>query len=1291
MDIYMVGVYKKGNKIAGFRMLDPNTNDTSKQIMDVEYNQVVSVLQSKKANIVNLRLENGKIKGYNGNIDRYGIIGKSQALVILRKAVDANDNMLGYICSDCNGNMRLLSEKQVIDFANKVALANGKVVTDSSGKSYVSAIEGTYQTYKRPTQTSTQTQAQVQSKSQQTNQEKPRNHVNSIDVEVVTLLNKLQSFKEYKGSYAEKVAGTIKKLNRCTPKQKSCLQKILSDFEKNNNTIEQPTKQESKLVTQETKPVNTTSKKVIPTDSGMFTVELMNNQLYIKRFKGDENSNITEVVIPDTLEYEGKTYPVSGISAYAFSKAQIESIKTGKNIIDIGQSAFDNCYRLKYVDLSLSRHPHIAMNCFRNCEKLQDIKVGNQVQRIHEGAFTECKELREIELPDSTDTIARIAFINCINLKNVKSKVTTINDSAFRNCVKLEDFDFSKVITIGSHAFRGTGFEKLVLPGNITSIGSKAFGDMKNLREVELEEGIEVIGEYCFAKSRTDKYGKKNTLIDSILTCKSIKEIGTDAFRHTNLCKVYTGSVAESHCIGFDVPYERLDGTTKDNSTRVRIKSEVIDSNPMLTLKAILEEPSENASNPAIELNTSKLVDITFGKQNFDFFGIQPTTIQIQPHAKFIGLVNYLQDVSDLYTTPMANSVLRLQKTYNVSSHEIYNDGCNRAYKVMYSLMDTLEEGGFIMIIMDNHLRFVAELNIATDVNMSNYIASNENIPIQKFIHAGDKIGKTSTISGHNGVVVIEGEKINVGEMFFNRISEHCIEIIPQRKDSIWYVPATGLALKLHDKREWEKDNYSSSGKKIARNSQDCLNVLEVLSYEDLVANAKTYRKHTVDSNKFFKNLTTMSDKEVNSKINFMSSVEEEKEAQLFHVSKEFINILGSKNRSTEAATPNDLTIELFNEISQSYWMIEKDQNWLRLTGQKSLNKTNEYHIDGYKLVEYKSNQVVKFSNPYMNGQKGAFVFTLVKNNITYGVYASRHSMQQIINKLCKLTVMKPDTVPVELMTNAYDIDMCTHDLFYNFYDVLYSKDGWSFKNYITGYIKPLWNLNADFHIAMYKPTGIFYLTMEAYVGTKEGTTGRRTMPILPIGNMDRALMIATTTNNKNKNSKLLEELMVLSATVILGSKGISRVTFNKDVDVNAYYKVRELAIQGVKDISLYKQLVNDRVAYMLGTVHKGILQREHESKDIEIEVDVEDTELYDSINESDLEYSIDEQEDEDMDIDVDIDDYEENTEEYEDDIDLEEVNISDSDVLALQQQLKAAGHDLSLAQVKLMMRKTLL
>lgn len=1322
MDIYMVGLYKGSGDIKGFRML--SFDDTNKQINDVEYSKVYEILRSKKANIANLKLEKGEIKGYNGKIDRYGVVGKSQALVILREVQNDKGDFEGYMCSDSLGNMRFLTEQQVIGFATSASIANGKVVTDATGKSRVSAIEGTYEVYRRKPQTGAGKQgasgAQTQGASGAQNQNKaPIN----LDAETINILNRLKAYPEYNNSFAKKVEDTINKTRKCTDKQKSCLKKILADLDKKNSTgsipapnipaqsqVKQasntpvedkkqpaPTPTQSTHVQQRQAP-SADNNKVCLAD--MFNFENMNGQLYIKSLRKEFRSRDIDLVIPDTLEYNGKSMPVMGISSKAFSFTNILSVKTGRNIRDIGQEAFLDCYKLKVIDLSASQHQHIAMRTCKNCKSLREAYVGNYVQRIHESAFENCPSLQEITLPDTTDTIARIAFENCTGLKSVNSKVTTINDSAFRGCSKLQEFNFSNVVNIGTQAFRYTAFEKLVLPGNITVVGKKAFSDCFELKEVELQEGIEVLGEYCFAKPKKSGVprnfeGRVYRVIDNILTCKSIKEIGADAFRNAALVKVYTGSVSESQCIGFNIPHMRLDDSNNDNSTRVRIKSEVVDSNPIEVLFAFLTDNEEGASNPPIELNTSKLVDIPFNKTNFDFFGIEQTTQQIQPHAKFIGLVNYLEDVADLFTDPLANGVLRLQKTYNVHSEIVFNDGCNRVYKVTYSLMDTLEEGGFIMVIMDNHLRYITELTIATDVHVSEYLATDENIPIKKFIHAGDKIGKTSTISGKNGILVKEDGPINVGDMFFERLSNHCIEIVPQRKDSIWYIPVSGLALKLHDKREWEKDTYSANGKRIARNSEDCLNVIQVLTYEELLAETKKFKKHSMDSNKFFKNLNKMTNKEVEDRIKFLDSVEEEKEAQLFRVSKQFIAKLQASGIDLDKATPNDLTMNLFDELSMSYWMITKDEKWLSYTGTKSLNKTNEYIIDKCKLTEYKSNQVVKFSNPYMNGQKGAYVFTLESSGRTRGVYASRHSMQDIVKKLVKLTQMKLSTVPIDLMTNAYSIDICEHDLFYNFYDVLYSKDGWRFKDYCYGYERSIWNISADFHIAMYKPTGIFYLTMESYVSTNS-EQGRRTMPILPIGNMDRALMIATTTNSKNKDSKLLEELIVLSASVLASAQGksISSFKFKRDIDINAYSKARELVIQGVRDISQYKSLINDRVVYMLGTVHKGRLQREYEYQD---GIDIDDISMDDLYTEEDIDIEL-------PDTSTEGDDamYEEGA--YEDDIEIDygleddiyeedeeedgesNISLSYSDVLAFQQQLKAAGHDISISQARLIL-----
>ena len=156
--------------------------------------------------------------------------------------------------------------------------------------------------------------------------------------------------------------------------------------------------------------------------------------------------------------------------------------------------------------------------------------------------------------------------------------------------------------------------------------------------------------------------------------------------------------------------------------------------------------------------------------------------------------------------------------------------------------------------------------------------------------------------------------------------------------------------------------------------------------------------------------------------------------------------------------------------------MVPKPTSWLRQVGKKSLNKKGEYSIGEYKIVEYVSNMIVKFSNPYMNGVKHAYVFEVKRDTQTEAVYASRYDLLTIVKKLYEL-VNYPDgiTIPA-LMKNPDKIDEVNAKLFYNFYPVLNTKHGWDIKNFIKARYGFRNIYYVDFYIAMYKPTGVFYL-----------------------------------------------------------------------------------------------------------------------------------------------------------------------------------------------------------------------
>lgn len=1370
MDMYVVGIYKKGKNIEGFKILAIN-NEKSLEVRDVSYTDTLNVLKSGKATIKNLKLDNGELKGVNGSLDRYGIIGKSQSLVILKELQDNNGKTQGYLCSDSLGQTRNLTEQQVIMFADKYAIANGKLVPGDKGARHVSAIEGTYD-IKKPLQK--QQKEQIQEKNEQIQEKKEQATVSSTTLpdDVVDIINKVKTRQEFKGSFAESVVKSIEKSGKCSYKQKNALEKIydswvntnrstvtqevkdliseaktyskfkgsfaenLVTFIENNNRCSEKqleslkkecirlreednkinekkaqnitqAKQTNVVKTQPTPPQvpsqtttqqnntsnknSTITKKIAQIDRDNYKesrkrseesrkekIEIARKNMSAKQ-KRAVTQNIASVglfdysftkdgrayvegfssgvevpedlIIPETVVKDEKTYKVTGITIGAFQTEPIVTVKTSKYINDIGQGAFRYCDKLKKADLSESNHALIPSKLFANCELLKEVLPGSYVQRVHEYAFINCKSLSNILFSDSCTTFARGCFEWCEELKSCISNVKTIDFGAFYNCSELSEFNFDSVLSIGPQAFRRTGFNNLVLPSNIRAIGEKAFSDCYYLQKVTIEEGVEELGAFCFAKSEFDSYSlgdlsAQKVKLDEIYAPKSLKLIGVDAFRNAGLVLGWTGSVAESRCIGFNTPFRRLDDIDENNSTNVRIKSSILDINPMMALRDKIDTPIEGNSNNEFIMNESKLIDIPFSKNQLDFFKIEESTEVKEPHILFKAAVNYIQDMSDLLKSPLANGVLRLQNTFYVLNKPIYDDGCNKISKITYQIMDTLESGSFIVVFMNNHLRYITDCNMYTDIGMSSVLHTDDNLPIKSYLHSGDVIGELSTISGHSGIIKEAlGKADNVGKRFYEMIVRNSIVIKTTKRDSYLYVPCEKLYLSLHDKRA---DNIDGEEKI----DVECQSVLEISTYEKLISELKKIKKNLGSSDKFFNDLINLSDAYVSKRIKNINTIEDEKEAQLFLVSKKFNEIVDA---SGTVPNPNLLTYELFKELSSSYWMVSKDEEWLQQTGKKSLNRTAEYHIGKYKLTEYKSNQIVKFSNPYMNGCKGAYVFTLTSSNTILGVYASRYNMHYITEKLYDLTNIDKDVeIPDRLLTSAEEFDKLPSSLFYQFYDVLYSKGGWSFKEFLK-YGNA--SQNVAFNISMYKPTGIFYLTMTKLVEERRGKDKSikavRTIPILPIGNMDRALIVATTTNTNAKNTELYTELMDL-ATYHDYSMYIRDIELKESINntYDKYVEARRLIIAGVKDVEQYKKLIDDRAVYMLGTLHKGVLQREHAYVDYDYEIDdfnIDVSEPVEDIDTSDLDFEDTTNNDYEIDIEIDEDeefDLEDNIEE---------------------------------------------
>ena len=170
--------------------------------------------------------------------------------------------------------------------------------------------------------------------------------------------------------------------------------------------------------------------------------------------------------------------------------------------------------------------------------------IPKSVVTIDERAFGNCENLVSIDIPNGVTTISQQAFINCRNLKNIKIPQTLkfIYAYAFKACnalesVEIEDLEAWYDIYFGNTQSnpllrggllyeKGVVVEDLVIPNNITSIGSSVFYRCGSIKTLTLHSKVESIGAnafacnnitkvYCYAERipQTDSYAFDNESI----------------------------------------------------------------------------------------------------------------------------------------------------------------------------------------------------------------------------------------------------------------------------------------------------------------------------------------------------------------------------------------------------------------------------------------------------------------------------------------------------------------------------------------------------------------------------------------------------------------------------------------------------------------------------------------------------------------------------------------------------------------------------------------------------------
>ncbi|MBQ9186324.1 MAG: leucine-rich repeat domain-containing protein [Prevotella sp.] len=208
--------------------------------------------------------------------------------------------------------------------------------------------------------------------------------------------------------------------------------------------------------------------------------------------------NISSVIIPETVIYNGVVYNVEYIDEKAFENHyRIESVVIPQHVTLIGRAAFYNCINLTSISIPESVR-EIKGYAFYYCTKLAKAEFGSieSLCNITFGSsldggiysnpllyaqhlYINGEEITNVTIPESINRIKEYTFTGCTGLISVTihNNVTAIASDAFSRCTGLTSITIPESVNyIGRNAFYGcTGLTSITIPESVNSIGENAF------------------------------------------------------------------------------------------------------------------------------------------------------------------------------------------------------------------------------------------------------------------------------------------------------------------------------------------------------------------------------------------------------------------------------------------------------------------------------------------------------------------------------------------------------------------------------------------------------------------------------------------------------------------------------------------------------------------------------------------------------------------------------------------------------------------------------------------------
>ena len=246
------------------------------------------------------------------------------------------------------------------------------------------------------------------------------------------------------------------------------------------------------------------------------------------------SQEITDLVIPDYIDYKGGKVPVTSIRSNAFyeNKNLSGSLTIGNSVQTIGNYAFEYCSGFTGSLIIPNSVQTIGNYAFAYCKGFNgSLTIGESVKTIGNWAFSSCRGFDgSLTIPNSVNTIGDYAFSECIgfdDLLTIGESVQTIGERAFNGCY---GFNCSltipkSAVSIGANAFyQCYGFNgSLTIPNSVQTIGRGAFESCIGFTgSLIIGESVQTIEGWAFHGCRG--------FTGELVIPNSVQTIGNNAF-----------------------------------------------------------------------------------------------------------------------------------------------------------------------------------------------------------------------------------------------------------------------------------------------------------------------------------------------------------------------------------------------------------------------------------------------------------------------------------------------------------------------------------------------------------------------------------------------------------------------------------------------------------------------------------------------------------------------------------------------------------------------------------------